>query len=184
MAHCVFRSDLLLGTTAGEELVSCKYFEVDSTGESPVDVAKDIDNGNVVLLTGLMTGERELYRAVVPAANSNIDDVVIIGSSEMMYDERLNKDLTKFYNEAGRACRGYRLHRGNIYSVTADGLSAASTIAVGNIVELQADTKPKVVASATAGSTIIGKILHIETVGKLTYYAILIEPGVGASAAG
>lgn len=165
MAHGVFRSDLMLGTTAGEELVSCKYFAN--------DVAADIDNGCVVKVEALIPGERELYKAVNCAANTNIDDVVIIGSPEMFYDERKH-NLDEFYNEAGKAARGYRLHRGNIFSVTADVLSAAAAIAVGDIVELQAGNKMKVVKNATSGSTVVGKILEIETTRLYTYYAIKI----------
>lgn len=180
MAHCVFRSDLLLGTTAGEELVSAMYVVPTEVEEETVDVPTELDNGSVVLLTGLMTGEREIYRAVDCAANSNIDDVVVLAAPEVLYDER-QKNLDEFFNVAGKPVRGYRLHRGNIFSLTAEGLSAAVAIAVGDIVELQAGHKLKVVKTATAGSTIVGKICHIEQTKRYKYFGILIQPGVGAS---
>ena len=54
--------------------------------------------------------------------------------------------------------------------VTADALDG--TPAKGKIVELQGDTKAKVVASATNGSTVIGTIIDVNVVGRYTYYAI------------
>jgi hypothetical protein len=90
-----------------------------------------------------------------------------------MYDER-KRGLDEFINEAGKVCRGYRLHKGDIFSVTKDGLDGVETPAVGNIVELKAGTKLNVVASATSGSTPVGKIIAVDVVGRHTYYAILV----------
>lgn len=164
MAHGVIRTDRMLGTDAAPALVSLKYMGSGTT-------ATDIDNGCVVLLDGLMTNEREIYKAKTPAANSAIRDIVVVASDETMYDER-KKNLDEFYNPAGKAARGYRLHSGDIFSVTADVLSAAATITKGNVVELQADVKLKVTSSLTANSTQVGVIADINKVGRYTYYAI------------
>lgn len=56
--------------------------------------------------------------------------------------------------------------------MTAEALAAASDIEIGNVVELQAGTKLKVVSSATNGSTVVGKIVDINVVGRFTFYAI------------
>jgi len=45
---------------------------------------------------------------------------------------------------------------------------------VGDTVELKAGTKLNVAASATQGSTVVGKIIAIDVVGKYTYYVILV----------
>jgi len=90
-----------------------------------------------------------------------------------MYDER-KRNLDEFINEAGRACRGYRLHKGDIFSVTKDALDGVAAPAIGNVVELKAGTKLNVAASATAGSTQVGKIIAIDVVGRYTYYVILV----------
>lgn len=55
--HGVFRSDLMSGTDVAADLVSVKYMGAGSTETA-------IDNGCVVKLDGLMTGEREFGRAL------------------------------------------------------------------------------------------------------------------------
>lgn len=167
MAHAVIRKDRLYGTDVAPALVSMRF-----VNGSNVETA--IDNGNVVKLAGLMTGERELYKATIPAANTALKDIAIVGTNEVMYDER-KKNLDEFFNEAGADSLGYRPHEGDIFSVTADALDAAATIAVTNIVELQADTKLKVVSSLTQGSTKVGEIIAIDNVGRYTYYVIEVK---------
>lgn len=152
MAYAIVRTDLMSGTKQPADLVSVKY------QVSTVDTA--IENGNVALVGALATGEREVYLATTPAADSALNDIVLIATPELNYDERL-KNLNQFRNEAGEIARGYRLRSGNIFSVTAEALTA-TTPAVGNIVELQADTKLKVVSSLTSGSTKVGTVIAIE----------------------
>ena len=166
MAHGVIRTDVMFGTDVCPEVRSARYMGSGST-------ATEIDNGNVVLLNGLMTGERELYKAVTPAANSAIDQIAIVATPEVMYDER-KKNLDEFYNEAGAAIRVYRPHTHDVFSVTADALNIANgvTPAVGYAVELMAGTKLNVAASATNGSTQVGKLIAIEETQRYTYYVI------------
>lgn len=161
MAHAVVRTDKVYGTD-------------NRTGVVSVSFNGDIDNGNVVLLTGLKAGSREVYTATAVAADSPIGDVVLVASPEVMYDER-NRNLDGFYNVKGKAARGYRLHSGDIFSVTKEALAGAATPAVGDVVELAAGTKLNIAAKddgATEGSTVIGKIIDINVVGRYTYYAI------------
>lgn len=167
MAYAVVRTDKLTGTDDRARLVSVRYQPVDSTSNE--NVATEIENGNFVLLAGLEDGAREIYVGVEPTASSALTEVVLIASPEVMYDER-KKNLDEFINVAGKAARGYRLHSNDIFSVTADALDG--TPAKGKIVELQGDTKAKVVASATSGSTVIGTIIDVNVVGRYTYYAI------------
>ena len=164
MAHAVIRKDRLYGTDVAPALVSLKYMGAGST-------ATAIDNGNVVLLDGLMTGEREIYKAKTPAADSALENIAIVGTNEVMYDERL-KNLDEFYNKAGDVALGYRPHAGDIFSVTIDALSAAATPVKGDVVELQANTKLKVTKSLTSQSTQLGVICDVNQVGRYTYYAI------------
>ena len=166
--HGVVRTDKLMGTDVRSMLVSLNYIVVDNDTETETA----IDNGSIVKLGDLVEGEREIYKATAPAASDALDDVVLVASPEVMYDERL-KDLADFYNEAGKNARGYRLHSGDIFSLTEDVLSG--TLAVGKIVELQAGTKLKAVASVTSGSTAVGKIIAIDVVGPYTYYVIQVD---------
>lgn len=166
--HAVVRTDLMDGTDVRGQLVSVKYMGAD--GATPTE----IDNGNVLKVESLIDGEREVYAGVTPAADTAITDIVLVASVEVMYDER-KKNLDEYVNEADKICRGYRLHHGNIFSVTKDALDGVETPAVGNVVELKAGTKLNVASAATEGSTAVGKIIDIEIAGRYTYYAIKID---------
>ncbi len=161
--HAVIRTDLMTGTDVAADLRSVRYM---ADGATPTN----IDNGCLVLLDGLMEGERELYKGLTPAADSPKKNLVVIATPEVMYDERL-KGLTNFYNMAGGNCRGYVLHENDIFSVTIDALTG--TPAVGSVVEAAASVKMNVVDAAT-GATKIGEIIAIESAGALTYYVIRI----------
>ena len=180
MAHGIVRTDNMFGTDVRAGLVSIKYIVTTGAGteQSPyVDTETEIDNGNVLLVGPLMSGEREIFKGSAVAADSPISDVVLVCSPEIMYDER-KYALDQFFNEAGKPARGYRLHSGDIFSVTKDALAGAATPAVGDIVELAAGTKMSVVAAgtgATSGSTVVGSIIAIDVVGPYTYYAILVD---------
>lgn len=165
MAHGVVRTDKMYGEDNGTGLASVRY--------QPSNTKTDIDNGNVVLLNGLEGDSREVYVGVTPAVNSAIKDIVLIASPEVMYDER-KRDLDEFYNEAGKIARGYHLHTNDIFSVTKDALDGKETPEKGDVVELKAGTKLNVAAEATGGSTVVGKIIDINIVGKYTYYAIQV----------
>lgn len=169
MAYGVVRTDLLAGTDLRDQVVSVKYMGAGST-------ATAIENGNVCLLSGMAaidqsTNERQIFKGVTPSANSSLDDIVLIASPEVMYDER-KKDLDEFRNEAGDIARGFRLHHGGIFSVTGDALQGDCD--VDSIIELQAGAKMKAVSSLTSGSTQVGTCIAKETAGKYTFYVIQI----------
>lgn len=168
MAYAVVRTDAMAGTDVRGQLVSVKYMGAD--GATPTA----IENGNVLKIGALMTGEREIYIGGAVAANDKIDDIVLIASPEVVYDER-KRNLDDFVNEAGKACRGYHIHSGDTFSVTAEALSGTGTPVVGNIVELTAGTKLAFAASATTGSTKVGRIIAVDVVGRYTYYAIKVD---------
>lgn len=159
----VVRLDNMSGTTDGTLLRSVRFYDGDKEAA--------IKNGRVVLIGDLLDGQREVRKATVPAATSPLTHIGLVAAPELMYDER-KRNLTEFINEAGENVRVYIPHVRDIFSVTAEALDAAAAIAKGNLVELQAGTKLKVVATATDKSTQVGKIVDIETVGSLTYYVI------------
>lgn len=167
--HGVIRTDRLYGTDVAANLISVKYMGAATT-------ATDIDNGNVVAVGGLMTGEREVFVGTTPAKNTVLGKIALIATPEVMYDER-KKNLADFYNEAGKICRAYKLHENDIFGVTAEALNIGDgvTPAVGYIVELQAGVKMNVVETLTSGATKVGEIIAIDKVGNLTYYVVEVK---------
>lgn len=172
MAHCVIRTDRMAGTDVASYLVSCRYKTVNASSQT---VDADIDNGNVVKLSTLLTGEREVYKAEKPAANTALKDLAVIATPEVNYCV-CEKGIENFYNKAGKICRAYRLHEHDMFGVTAEGLVATdiSAVAVGDLVEVAADTKLHVVSSLTQGSTQVGVIEAIEQAGQFKYYVIRV----------
>lgn len=148
--HAIVRTDNLSGTKDGSKLVT-------------VVCPADIDNGNVLAISGLASGEREAYTGSTPAVTTDLGSLVLVAEPEVMYDERLRK-LSDFYNLSGAKARAYVLEKGNIFSVTKEALSGATAVSgdVGKIVEVAAATKLKAVASLTSGSTKVGTIIAVE----------------------
>lgn len=175
--YAVVRTDNMYGTDVRAGLVSIEYVSSDTLTA--------IENGNVLKVGALMSHgtapnisyEREIFVGETPAANDALTDIVLIASPEIVYDERY-KALDDFRNEAGKPARGYRLHSGDIFSVTKAALDGAATPAIGDIVELKAGTKLNVVAAgtgATSGSTVVGEIIAIDTVNPYTFYVIRVD---------
>lgn len=164
MAYGIVRTDNMYGTDVRAALVSIKYMGED--GATPTA----IENGSVLKVGALIEGEREIYVGGAVAANDKVEDVVLVASPEVMYDER-KKNLDEYINVAGKACRGYHIHSGDIFSVTKAVLAGEAAPAVGDVVELAAGTKLSVAKEAT-GATVVGTIIAIDVVGRYTYYAI------------
>lgn len=164
----VVRTDNLMGTDVATYLDSVRFYDSN-------DEVAAIENGNVVKVGALLTGERELHKATAPAANTALAEIGLVATPEVMYDER-KKNLDEFINEAGRAARIYYLHSGDEFGVTIDALNVASgyTPKVGDVAELMAGTKLNVKASATSGSTQVGKIIAVESTKRYTYYVIRV----------
>lgn len=174
MAYAVVRTDKLLGTQGFPQIASFKFFATVNNEE----VGAEIENGNVVdISAGLITDAddvvitREEYKAVAPTASTAKKDILLVANPEVDRTKKFNS-LDEFINKAGMPVRGYYLHENDIFSVTDEALDG--TPAVGSIVELQAGTKLKVVASATNGSTTIGKIIQIEQVGSKKFNVIQV----------
>lgn len=170
LGYSVVRTDNMAGTDVREALVSIEYLGAD--GETPTA----IENGNVLKVGALKEGEREIYVGSDVAVDDALSDVVLVATPELVYDERL-RDLDDFINVVGKPCRGYRLHKGGVFSVTKGALVGAEEPAVGDVVEFAAGTKLNVVAAttgATSGSTVVGTIIAVDVVGRYTYYAIRI----------
>lgn len=156
--HGVVRTDEMLATSASALLHSVKYMVGDNFAT--------IDNGSVLALEALIEGEREVWKAVDPT-ESVIGKLVLIATPEVMYDERL-RNLTDFYNEAGVAARGYVLHSGDIFSVTAPVVEGFDSAVAGSTVGVQGN-------KWLIGGTGIGTVLAVETVGAHKYCVIRVD---------
>ena len=159
--YAVVRTDLLFGTDVRSGLVSIKYMGDD--GETPTE----IENGNVLKVGDLMDDEREIFIGSAPSSSDALEDIVLIASPEILYDEHLH-NLDDFINEADMPARGYRLHSGDIFSVTAEALDG--TPALGSSVTIADGTQLAVDGTGTE----IGTIIAEDTTSRYTYFAIRV----------
>lgn len=159
MAYCIVRTDLVSGTKQPADLVSLRFYAEDQMAE--------VENGVIVKLEGYEEGEREIHKATAAAANADLNECAIIANPEVMYDERKH-NLEDYINEAGKAIRGYVPRSRNIFSFTKEGFVGGNVPTVGAQVGIGAGGK---IDTAATG---LGKCVHIETVGRYTYYAIEI----------
>lgn len=160
MAYCVIRTDLASGTKQPADLVSLRFYNAE--GEKA-----EVENGVIVHLQGYEEGEREVRKAVAATAGADLNECAIIAAPEVMYDERL-KNLEDFINEKGKAIRGYIPRSRNTFSFTKEGFVNGVVPAVDAEVGIGANGK------IDAAGTGLGKCVHIEQVGRYTYYAIEI----------
>lgn len=169
--HAVVRTDKMYGTDVRTGLVSIMYL----VAENDEKVATEIENGNILKMGDLLDGEREIYEGSEPEGTEALEDIVLVASPELMYNEHLH-DLDEFINVAGKPARAYVLHEKDIFSVTEEALDdlvdSEESPAVGKGVAIQASTKLQVVDSGD----VIGKIIAKDIVGKYTYYVIQIKP--------
>jgi len=168
--HAIIRTDLLAGTDVGAYLGMGRY--LGSDGVTPAA----IDNGNVVKIGELIEGERDLRVLTTPAANTPIDRIGIVATPERFYDG-LTHAAKDYENAEGLNLRVYLLAgmtTSSCFTVTADGfaIAAGATPVKGWVAELQAGTKLKLVATATAGSTVVGKVIGVTKLEGVEAYVI------------
>lgn len=96
----------------------------------------EVTNGVFVVVGALLQGEREVKKATLAGASDAVKDVLLIHNAEVMYDERKDK-LADFRIKADKVARAYRLHTGDIITLTEDLFSGA--VAVGDKLVVKAN---------------------------------------------
>lgn len=164
MGKAIFRADNCAFTKNSTLLKSAKYMGGGSTETA-------IDNANFVEIGGLIPGEREVHNVTTPKATTTYFGIV--KTPEVEYGETGYHGLDTFSNEAGAVITVGILQKGDIFSATVEAFDKAPT--VGQLVELSAGTKGKVVATATANSTQVGKVIEVEVSGRFTFYVVEVQ---------
>lgn len=166
MAYAVFNSDNMAATKLGNKIVSAKYMGAD--GATPTE----IENANIVKLSELMDGEREVWVATTPEGSEDISKVVIVTTPESFKEANLkaDKNLEKYINAEGKTIRGFHFTEGDTFSASTEAFN--STPKIGDKVTLSAGTKMDVGSSATG--TQIGVIIDEVKTPRYTLYAVKV----------
>lgn len=160
MSYGVFRSDAIKATKAGN-IKSGRYY----VGTTPTA----IDNGCIVKLDSLISGERDLWKVVAPGAIT-AGNLYIVATPEIIYDETLKSSgaLDKFQNAAGANITLIPLEVGDTFSISDDCITPINDDddipAVGNYVTPSATGVKwtEIVASSLNTEVFRGKIVARE----------------------
>jgi hypothetical protein len=163
MAYGIFVAENMTSTVDGSKLRSAKK-------------AANIENGMIVKLGALESGEKNLYVAADVAANTDI--VYLVDGVAVVYSEETTKGLDDYINVAGTAFRVRKAEVGDIFSVSESVITAlASAPVLGNFVETPA-TGTKLLEKATsltAGVSFGAKIIDKYTFGTRAIPMVRLE---------
>lgn len=155
----IFNAEQMFSTKNPAGLRSGKY-QVAST-----DTA--VDNGAVVVVGALISGEREVRTLTAPAAVTDTQ-IGIIDNPEVVYSQETIKGLDDYTNVAGEVVRVRLPKVGDIFAVSAEGidpLTTADAIAVGSYVTIQVGTLLEEKATLGGTETFIATIIEKDTMG-------------------
>lgn len=166
----VVRTDAVKATKAGN-IKSGRYY-VSNT-------ATAIENGNIVKLDSLITGQRDLWK-VVAAGGITTANLYLVATPELIYDETLKSSgaLNQFRNEAGKNITLIPLEVGDTFAVSDACITPINddddVPAVGSFVEVPSSgTKWLETASLTSTVVFYGKIIARELYKKDTYLNVI-----------
>lgn len=141
--------------------------------------ATAIENGNIVKLDSLITGERELWKVVAPAGVTT-GNCYLVASPEIVYSEELKSSgaLKEFRNEAGENITLVPLEVGDEFAISDACITPINddddVVAVGSYVTPDATgTKWKEVSSIAANEVFYGKIIARELFSKDVYLNVI-----------
>ena len=164
MAKGIFIAENMASTKVGSLLRSAQQ-------------ATAIENGSIVKLGDLVTGEADLYNAEAIAAIT--DTAYFVDGVELIADEQLTKGLDDYENPANKPFRVRKPMVGDRFSISESMITAlADTVVVGNIAEIAAGNKLAEVAEATgatATATVVCKIVARWTFGTRAIPMVRLE---------
>lgn len=137
--------------------------------------ATAIENGAVVKLTGLVSGERNLHTSDAVATNK--DEIFLVDGVELISAEDFIYGLDDFENVANKPFRARKPMVGDVFSISEAQITAlATTVVVGNVVETPA-TGNKLIekTSATSGVSFVAKIVARYNFGKRAIPMVRLE---------
>ena len=159
--HTVVHTDCMSATEERDGVVS-------------VYVENDTDNGCIFTLDGVKDNEREIYNIHTPTTDQ-LGVLVLICTPEV--DSYYKTGLYHFYNKAGELARAYRLHIGDIFSMTETGFDHSDDISVGDIVYIK---NGSALLTTEETSVPLGFIAKKEIIGGIEFYMVQIDSAVDA----
>lgn len=160
--HAIVMKSNMSATGDGSLIKSAKYYTTVSNVET------EIDNGNLVELGTVISGEREILKATTPTSTTTIASLGLVCTPELIYDESVKHGLEDYYNEAGKILTIFRFHSGDVFGVTKEAFVDSTAPTAGASITFSG-TK---FTTAGEDDTVIGKVRCIDMYDSDTYYII------------
>jgi len=164
MAYGIFCAENMTSVVDGSKLRSAKK-------------SADIENGHVVRLGALVSGELNLYTAEDVTANTDI--VYLVDGVALNYSEETTRGLDDYINLTGTAFRVRKPQVGDIFSISEAEITAlaGNSVVAGNFVETPAtgNTLLEKATSLTSGVSFGAKILTKWTFGTRAIPMVRVE---------
>lgn len=125
-----------------------------------VQATTDLDNGSLIVLGGLVSGQQDVRVATAPT-DVKTEEVLLVHSPEIIEVNGLRVNLTdpsQFTNPKNRPARAWRLNVGDRFTITDDGITG-TTVVDQFVVPKNGTTKPEVAADLTGGTKVAFKVL-------------------------
>lgn len=145
----------------------------------------DLDNGHVVAITGLETGESDYWTAATPSAVTTDDLYVVDSIKRTLFDDKYAydhiKDVREFYVPSGLSARVRKLMKGDtcrISLTTVTGGNATPANDIGKyLIPANGALTWAVAVDLAGGTTIALKIVGVHTfyVGNTTVTGFACE---------
>lgn len=168
MAYGVVRTDAIKATKSGN--IKSGRFYVTNTPTA-------IENGNIVKLDSLISGNRELWKVVAPGGIT-AKNLYLVATPEVIYDETLKSSgaLDQFRNEAGENITLIPLEVGDTFAISDDCITPIDDVpAVGSAVAPSANgTKWTELAYGSLNTEVFyGKIIARELYKEGKYLNVI-----------
>lgn len=126
-----------------------------------VQFDEDKKVGNIVVLEGLLEGEREIYAVKAKADIEATDRFLLHTTVERVYENKAHED--DFVLEQGRAGRAHHLVKGDIFTLAKELVKTTVAPAVGKFLVVEAGSDKLAVADApVADAPIVLEIIEID----------------------
>jgi len=163
MAYGIFIAENMASTKVGSLLRSAQQ-------------ATAIENGFIVTLGNLVSGEENLYTS--SAISANTDTVYLVDGVEVVASEETTKGLDDYQNVANKPFRVRKPMVGDIFSISEASITelAGGQVVEGNFVETPASgNKLTEAAALTAGVSFGAKIVKRWTLGTRATPMVRLE---------
>lgn len=87
---------------------------------------KDLKNGAITVIGGLVTGQREVVQGATPV-DVITEEILLVASPEIVY-EKEKHNILDFVNKAGERYRAYHFTIGDIVTITDDMITGTSVV--------------------------------------------------------